>query len=775
MELLAKSDPQITLLEHILDCLHIREMLVRQFPNVPGLFHSSMDFWELLRLAVIFHDLGKAHREFQKILAGNKNNEWEGQRHELFSLPFLEALDLPEKEKQLLRMAVAAHHKNLEKLSVEYISDAYLEPEDEDEGNKFDFLEEFTDKVDIKRVIELLRKEFQISLPAPRPYHPGELVKPYLAKRTASKQSDYWELLLLFGALKHCDHLGSAQVKKLEEIKDADFSALDRMQIKYQSEGKNFYAHQQACGNCVGNVLLTAPTGSGKTESALLWLRRQMQEYGHGRVFYLLPFTASINAMYERLESDEKGLGKGKVGLVHGKLNDYLFDYFEDFQYSNTQRKEAIKSLNEKFRTLQVPMKVATPFQVLKHLFGLKGFEQGIFEMAGGYFIFDEIHAYSPDVFAQILVLIEYVTRYLSGKVLIMTATLPPFLRTYLERALGSFHSVVADDALYKSFDRHAVEVYPGLLSENLDRISDLIATGGKVLVVCNTIKQAQEIYQNLSPQAQHHVLLHGGFNGEDRNSHERTLKSFEALGKKDGSILLVGTQAIEVSLDIDYDIIFTEPAPLDALIQRFGRVNRKREKGICPVVVYSERNASDQYIYPDMVVERTLEILQRIVTEHNGIIQENHLDAYLEYVYPAWSEKQAQLFETTYDFLSNSLQNLLPMLHSKFSEEVFYSKFDGVKVLPARFQNDYTALLNEFKFIEAERLKVQIRKGKFAQLRNESDDNLQKKCFAWEAGKKLLEVNYWVLYKEYDSTTGLNYDKQEEWRAHDLFLTESD
>lgn len=769
MELLAKSDPRVTLLGHIRDCLHIHGMLVRQFPNVPRIIQIQTDFWHLVWLAVIFHDLGKAHREFQKVLAGNKNNDWCSQRHELFSLPFLEAFDLPEPSKQLLRMAIAAHHKDLERLKCAYILPAYLEQDEEDEGTKFDFMEEFREKVAIGKVLDLLKNEFQITLPAPRPYQPTTLVTPYLNQKLTARQSDFWDLLLLFGALKHCDHLGSAQVKRLEQIDDSDFSALDQMQSKYQAEGKDFYNHQKTCGDTLGNVILTAPTGSGKTESALLWLRRQMREFGHGRVFYLLPFTASINAMFERLEGTEKGLGKEKVGVVHGKLNDYLFDYFEDFQYSYAQRKEEIKSLCEKFRTLQVPMKVATPFQVLKHLFGLKGFEQGIFEMAGGYFIFDEIHAYSPDVFAQLLVLLEYVTRKLDGKVLIMTATLPPFLRSYLEKAVGDFTVITADEKLYESFDRHSVQIRPGLLSQNLEEISNLLESGRKVLVVCNTIKQAQAVYQKLSCKAKHHVLLHGGFNGRDRNAHEGQLKGFENMEKVDGSILLVGTQAIEVSLDIDYDIIFTEPAPLDALIQRFGRVNRKREKGICPVIVFSERNASDKFIYPDEVVNRTLEVLQKIISE-GSVIHEKQLDLHLEFVYPAWSKKDMQLFETTRDFLKDALEHLLPMLHSKRSEDEFYSRFDGIKVLPSWFENEYRGLLNEFRFIEAERLKVQIRKGKFAQLMQENDKNLKKESFFWEGNKKLLQVNYWVLYKEYDSAVGLDFDKQEEWRDDDIF-----
>lgn len=128
-----------------------------------------------------------------------------------------------------------------------------------------------------------------------------------------------------------------------------------------------------------------------------------------------------------------------------------------------------------------------------------------------------------------------------------------------------------ADDNLYQEFIRHKIRVVNGLLSENISDVQKRLNDGYKVLVVCNTVKQAQTIYKSL--QLPNKVLLHGAFNGRDRNKKETELKS-------DDIKLLVGTQAIEVSLDIDYDVIFTEPAPIDALLQRFGRVNRHRING---------------------------------------------------------------------------------------------------------------------------------------------------------------------------------------------------
>src|SRR5690606_9716853 len=241
----------------------------------------------------------------------------------------------------------------------------------------------------------------------------------------------------------------------------------------------------------------------------------------------------------------------------------------------------------EKFRTLYHPLKVVTPFQLLKHLFGIKGYEKGLVEFVGGYFIFDEIHAYNPKVFAQIKVLVEFVVQRLKASVMIMTATLPSYLKAELREATNATE-VVADNDLYERFDRHRVVLHSGSLIDNIDVIISDLKSDKKVLVVCNTVKQSQDVYKLLKNHAETRVLLHSAFTGEDRMNHEKRLKIGES-NEDDPIRLLVGTQAIEVSLDIDYDVIYTEPAPLDALVQRFGRVNRKRKKGVCPAIVFTE------------------------------------------------------------------------------------------------------------------------------------------------------------------------------------------
>ncbi|HYF67261.1 MAG TPA: CRISPR-associated helicase Cas3' [Ohtaekwangia sp.] len=766
MDVLAKSKPEVTLLEHIKDCLIILHELQKCFPSISRILNgSSYDFWNTLTLAIIIHDLGKAHPEFQNVLK-QQPDKWLRQRHELFSIPFINALTADNETKEILRLVVAGHHKSYNDL-IKYLDDyrsSNTHSFDQTEDGLLDFEEEFN-KINQDQVKSILSKNFGIDLNHVKGTMPEKVILGYLNKvevirETATKH--YIPLLLLFGSLKHCDHLGSAQVKKLERIEPKDFKFLHQKREQLITSGKDLYNHQIKSSKVVGNLILTAPTGSGKTESAMLWLSRQIQEVGQGRAFYVLPFTASINAMFERLRNNSNGLGEEKVGMLHGKLNDYLFEYFDDFQYEQKSKREAIDSLREKFRTIYSPLKIITPFQLLKHLFGLKGFEQGLLECTGSYFIFDEIHAYNPRVFAQIKVLLEFITTHLQAKVMIMTATLPTFLKTELEKVLHPFEEIKADDELYNSFDRHKVFLQEGLLADNLATIVAALKDDKKVLVVCNTVKESQIVYAQLRTHARSSVLLHSAFIGEDRNHHEKLLKQGES---KDHAIqLLVGTQAIEVSLDIDYDVIYTEPAPFDALIQRFGRVNRKRSKGICSVVVFAENNPSDKFIYKPEIIARTISVLGDILTTDNGIIKERKLQNYIDAVYGAWTKEDYDAYCNTYDLLSFSVTQLFPMVHSKRKEEEFYKQFEGIKVLPISLKERFTKCLQNFDFIAAERLKVQIRKNKFAQLINAKDNNLLKETFSFESKNKLISIEFWVITKKYDPALGLLYDEQEAW-----------
>ncbi len=743
-DLLAKSEPKTTLKEHIDDGLRVWSHLKYAFPKVTSL--TSPRFWELLHTAVIFHDLGKGHVEFQKILKGNKDNKWYKQRHELFSLPFVSALPLKTKEKTLLERVVAGHHKTYSKLIEDYISPNYP-------LNSTEYEEEFS-LVDQQSVLKILEEYGGFDLNELQIENPKIIIRKYQKENNEGNIENYLITLLMFGAFKHCDHMASAYIDKLYHLENYSFDFLKKKRIELQADGFDFYDHQKSASDKLGNIILTAPTGSGKTETALLWLQNQMEVVGQGRVFYTLPFTASINAMFKRLKDKDEGFGEDYVGMLHGKLTAFLYDYFQD-ESTMYKRKEEVKRVKNLFKTLETPLKVLTPFQLLKHIFGLKGFEKGIFEWTGGYFIFDEIHAYDASVFAQIKILLKFLTEKMGASIFIMTATLPTFIKKHLKEVIGDFEEIRASQKLYKSFDRHKVILKDGLLNESIDLIRKNLKDGKKVLVVCNTVEQAQDVFSDLSDFDS--ILIHGGFNGEDRNEKEKQLSEKEPQ-------LLIGTQAIEVSLDIDYDIIFTEPSPLDALIQRFGRVNRKRKKGISECIVFKERNQKDEYIYEQSLIDRTIEVLEEIIKKNKGIIKEQELQSFIDKVYPCFDDKSQENFDSTFNALNFSIQNnLIPFEHSRDREEDFYKQFDGIKVVPASLEKKYKDLLQKFDFMGAELLKVQIRKNMFG--RWSSEGHLEKDIYVLPHPKhdgSPIEINFYILKKKYNSELGLRKNEDE-------------
>ena len=752
-ELLAKSEPQITLRQHIEDGLSVWRHLQMSFPAAPTCAGNE-NFWRLLWLCVVMHDLGKAHTEFQKVLKGLEN-EWHSQRHELFSLPFAHQLPVTNDEKLLILRVVAAHHRSYSFLTT-FIGDNYdLDP--------MDFEREFS-KVRVDDAIKLANSfgEELITSSVPSE-HPALIIDHYRREKRrvlSGKQeeiTDYFTLFLLMGAFHHCDHLSSAFITAFSPLSDRHFTFLDTMKQKLNIAGFDLYQHQHLSGTLLGNVILTAPTGSGKTETALMWLRTQLRHSGQGRVFYILPFTASINAMFERLRDDQQGFGEDLVGMLHGKLDAYLYESLLEETGDLQQHKAQIKEIKQTFKNLQTPVKVLTPFQLLKHLFGLKGFEKGIFEWVGAHFIFDEIHAYDPEVTAQIIVLLEFLATRVQAKVFIMTATLPTFLKSKIGDAVGHFTEVKATPELYEAFKRHRLILKTGLLADNLSLIEQDLEAGKSVLVVCNTVDQARNVYNHFCEIYHDALLIHGRFAAKDRTAIEKSLQ--EKAPK-----LLIGTQAIEVSLDIDYDVIYTEPAPLDALIQRFGRVNRRRRKSPCPCIVFREWNEKDEYIYSTDLVERTLAVLEIIENSNESVIQEIELQRYIDQVYPEYDEKDQHRFDTIYELLSRSVKNLFPFEPSSEGEEAYYKQFDGVKVLPAYYEKSYLECLDQYDFIGAEQLKVGIRKGWFASLLDNSgiEQLYHVLCPSNHPKAKVIEIKYFRINRWYRPTTGLELHREE-------------
>jgi len=669
----------LSLEEHIQDLLDVSKAFKIAFPALKELFNDD-EFWNYLRISILFHDIGKTTKGFQGLMLKNKKYRF---RHEVLSA--IVAQNYVDNE--LIINAVLSHHKNFDKLkelfneyekNEKYNQDRWIAKEFEELD--FGWIEQFFVKHNIE-VKELKTNDL------------NKIVNKWTSRRAKKKISELekFQNIFLSASLSICDHNASAGIKNIPIIEQDNFAFLYNK--KYEP-----YHHQKVSWREGGNALLIAPTGQGKTESALGWLQNQLK-IRQGRAFYILPFTASINAMTKRVSSVEGGFGDEElVGLLHGKAKFFIDEYYEK------KDGQSLKDLLDINKKIIKPFKVVTPFQILKWAFGVKGFEKGFTELAGSYLIFDEIHIYDKELFRRILFFIEWLIEKLEVKVFIMTATMPTFMQNHIKQILNITNEIRPSKEDIAKIKRHKIKLLDSSIDEQKDFIQTKINDGKTVLIVCNTVAKAQEIYAAIS--CDYKTLLHSGFNAKDRTQKEKEVQS------DDKPRLLVGTQAIEVSLDIDYDLIVTEPAPLDALLQRFGRVYREKERLLqesdeanCYVTTTVED--VHKIIYDKSLIENTLIVLGK---NQNIVINEDIVQDLLDEIYEPFTLNENSLRE---DFRT-LLDNLYPFNVYEESEEKFFEQFDGVEVLPIELFDEFSKYIKNQQYIEAEKLFVSISKKKY-------------------------------------------------------------
>lgn len=481
--------------------------------------------------------------------------------------------------------------------------------------------------------------------------------------------------------------------------------------------------------------MLSAPTGSGKTEAALLWSHENQSETLGNRVFYVLPYTASINAMYKRLTelvSDEK------IGMLHGKAAYFVYQQLVDKAYTSQEAATSARQELNLTRKICRPYKVLTPFQLLKAFFGIRGFEMQMAEMSEGLFIFDEIHAYDPHTTALILTMIERLRKDYDAKFCIMTATMPQFLKDMLSEVLENPSQIEMASEERDKYTRHKVRLLDGNIHDAIPLIEEHLMEGQRVLVVCNTVQQAQDVFQELLGVTENAKLLHSRFILKDRERIEKELED---------AALLVGTQAVEVSLDIDFDCLFSEPAPIDALIQRFGRVNRKGGKGICEVCICKEGGENDRYIYSRDKVKGTLNAFASVDVLHESKIQSLIDEVYSE----GYDEKEREEFDTANRLFEQHLQNIVPFIEHTSSRQEFYALFKSIEVVPACYEEDFWAKIEAREYYEAKAYIAQINHNQFARLHKDGQ--------LYEA-KRFGQLGQWFIKVRYDETLGLLLDE---------------
>lgn len=482
-------------------------------------------------------------------------------------------------------------------------------------------------------------------------------VKKIFQTNLNDKQKQY--AVLLKGLLHKCDYSASANIpceKKndflLESIED------------WRSGKFQYNTLQEFCiANRNENIMVTAPTGMGKTEAGLLWC-------GDNKCFFVLPLKTAINAMYGRIKElakdvEAEDVYKSRVALVHSDMKSY---YLKDANDKDTDYDFDYEELSRQFC---LPVTVCTPDQIFDFVLKYPGYEYKLAISSYSKFIIDEIQMYSPDVLAAIIYAIKMI-HIMGGKVAVLTATLPPFVKEELLKIFGD--DVQLADFSTEGILRHNVKVFDDKL-ETDDVIEIVNETNSdtvkKYLVVCNTVKTANRIYRELSESNidAEINLFHANFIKKDRMKKEKEIMkaSEKELNEMTKPEIWISTSVVEASLDIDFDILITELSDLFSLFQRFGRTNRKGKKDFSDYncYVFTElQDRADSFIDKDIhnLSKDAIVTVDGVLTEQekNSLIEKylsvekvQDTDYYKDYC------KFFKNYEDEYDYLNSSNDSL--------------------------------------------------------------------------------------------------------------------
>ncbi|MBC1317373.1 CRISPR-associated helicase Cas3' [Listeria booriae] len=552
---LAKSNPEETIQEHTDNLLTNYKILQEIYPEIPV-------NWYFLKLACLTHDLGKMNVYFQEKVSGGRRNKKEIP-HNYLSVAFVPYKKLKEEgyskeEIQLLFQAVARHHERDIHFTLEEWSSEMQKLEQEWNGFTYGALGE--NRAYRNRIPS---KYYQVS------------VRIFEGDNAQSFEL-FIQYVLLKGLLNRIDFAASAYID-VEKPNDFLESALNnQLQTFRQSNPdadwkplqKYMYVHQQ------DNIIVVAETGMGKTEAGLLWL-------GNNKGFFTLPLRTAINAIYDRLAGSETGIIRenvtDRVGLLHSETyGQYL------------QREKDIQDIEEyytKTRQMSLPITVCTLDQLFDFVFRYAGFEPKLATLSYSKVIIDEVQMYSPDLLAYLIVGLSYIQK-VGGQFAILTATLPGIIPDLLVENGVSFTR--AEEDFISERVRHSLEVVHKQI--NSDFISDFY-DGNRILVICNTVRVAKEMYEELEKIYGDEVkLIHSQFIKRDRNAKSDAILA-DGHKTSEGPCIWVATQVVEASLDIDFDLLFTELSDLNGLFQRMGRCYRNRELDVATnVYVFDEK-----------------------------------------------------------------------------------------------------------------------------------------------------------------------------------------
>jgi len=520
-----------------------------------------------------FHDLGKATKEFQNTILHNKKSY-----HSLYSASLLVDIDEFYFEGiNLLLLVILTHHSLLDD---GLYSDKKI--------YNFEFLEfDF----DYKKLYEKYRKK-ECKYDFKLKYNDG-IFEEIDSIKDELKYLDKEKFRVIYsffsGVLNISDWLASAKFNQNKIQLDFGFREFDFELKLFQKEAQK-----------ETSILIEIPTGEGKTEAGLLWAKTNSK-----KIIYTLPTTTTSNKLYERIKQNFDN-----VGLIHSNAKFYL-----ENQYENENGVIDDDFLSDYLfqKSFNKPITISTLDAVFKHFLNLSRFNIAIKNYLDSVVVIDEVHSFDFKMLGFLNKVLEFFDK-MDIKYCLMSATLP----TKIKQLLNLKIPTITQKELFLKKANQIIkkEIF---LDEDIETI--LKHKDKKILIVRNRIDKAKEIFNLLREFELDVILYHSSFKKKDRVKKENII--YQKL-KENKPFILVATQVVEISLDINFEIMFSDIAPIDSLVQRFGRVNRdKTKKGL--VYIYQV----DKFLpYDEEMLDISFEIIE------NGYFEIRKYNEWLEKLY---------------------------------------------------------------------------------------------------------------------------------------------
>lgn len=598
MEILGKSNQ--TLLGHTRDCLTVcDELLIRREVFLQNFCERYSWDWEevrrCVRFAVWFHDIGKASNQWQAYIKGKGKPVTHALPSFAIGAMSLDVREFEKSPKLAALFAILAHHTQM------LHNGSFPE-------------ERYRRNVDIPSYLNehfacfyKIEPDFKIS-EWQRPQLQFNPFCKFLDKFKTDVRNDpdlQFKVLytLILNILTASDNYASKNEPKngsqdnphgrnltrgqLLLINDK-FPLYDNTPLKLLSflpEGTDQNDMQRKIvASDSDRLILNAGCGEGKTAAALLFAQKLLKENKIERIILTLPTKFTANNLYRDLVSPGGyDIPEQLVGIIHGDSEQFLTQFSDDETQGEAEdTNENVKAQEFENNFYAKPVTISTVDHLLMSLYhGYKYADRAFFNIASSLVIFDEVHYYQGRTIEAIATAMRHLTR-LKIPHLVMTATIPEVVREQFnhpeEYPFQQAPAVIKDTSEPKTpFEIVKLHQTP-LDEENTisPELVDLVKKnqGKRQIIFVNQVNRAKHVYLALREHGicENLICYHSGFIGKHRVEKEKIIRS---LFKGPDACVLVSTQVSELSLDISADVMYSEIAPIDSIVQRGGRLHR--------------------------------------------------------------------------------------------------------------------------------------------------------------------------------------------------------